>query len=60
LFERAIARIVPNVLETALLRAAEIDRLAKGLLAPKTDSSVWLELTDLALSVAGPPRSVVH
>ena len=60
LFERAIARVVPGALETALQRAADIDRLAKGLLAPKADSSVWLELTDLALSVAGPPRSVVH
>ena len=30
----------------------EIDRLAKGLRAPRSDSDAWLELTDLALSVA--------
>lgn len=60
LFERALARMSPSALEAALQRAAEIDRLAKGLLAPRTDSNVWLELTDLALSLAGPSRSVVH
>ena len=60
LFERAVARVSVNALEAALLRAAQIDRLAKGLLAPLTDSNVWLELTELALSIAGPPRSVVQ
>ena len=60
LFERALARMSPSALEAALQRAAEIDRLAKGLLAPKTDSNVWLELNDVALSLAGPPRSLVH
>lgn len=60
LFERALARVSSDALEAALQRAAEIDRLAKGLLAPRTDSDVWLELTDLALSFAGPPRSVVQ
>jgi DNA polymerase-3 subunit delta len=60
LFERALARVSADALEAALVRAAEIDRLAKGLLAPRTDSNVWLELTELALSFAGPPRSVVQ
>ena len=60
LFERALARVSSDSLEGALLRAAQIDRLAKGLLAPATDSNVWLELTELALSVADPPRSVVQ
>ena len=60
LFERALARVSADALEATLLRAAEIDRLAKGIPAPKTDSNVWLELTELALSFAGPPRSVVQ
>ena len=60
LFERALARVSAGALEAALLRAAQIDRLAKGLLAPRSDSNVWLELTALALSIAGPPRSVVQ
>jgi DNA polymerase III delta subunit len=60
LFEHALARVSADALEAALVRAAEIDRLAKGLLAPRTDSNVWLELTELALSFAGPPRSVVQ
>ena len=60
LFERALARVSAPALEAALLRAAEIDRLAKGLLAPKTDSNVWLELTELALSFASTPRSAVQ
>ncbi len=59
LFERALARVSADALEAALMRAAEIDRIAKGLLAPRTDSNVWLELTELALGVASPPRSAV-
>ncbi len=60
LFERALARVSADVLEASLLRAARIDRMAKGLLAPRTDSNVWLELTELALSIASAPRSVVQ
>jgi hypothetical protein len=33
-------------------RVADIDRLAKGLGAPKADNDPWLELTDIALDVA--------
>ena len=60
LFERALARVSPGALEAALTRAAEIDRLCKGLPAPRTDSNVWLELTELALSVTGSVRSVLQ
>ena len=54
LMERALARVSPSALESALLRAADIDRLAKGLRAPGADSDAWLELTQLALSIASP------
>jgi DNA polymerase III subunit delta len=54
LVERALARVTTSALEAALLRAADIDRLAKGLDAPQTDSNAWLELTHLALSIAPP------
>ncbi len=57
LLERALARVSSDALEAALLRAAEIDRIAKGLLAPQTDCNVWLELTELALSVVRKPAS---
>ena len=60
LFERALARVSSNALEAALLRSAEIDRIAKGLLAPRTDCNVWLELTELALSVVRIPASAVQ
>ena len=54
LAERALARLDGETLDAALVRAAEIDRLAKGLLAPQVDCDVWLELTELALTVAAP------
>jgi len=54
--ERLVERLLPRLSEAALAagleRAAQIDRLAKGLRAPGSDSDAWLELTDLALSVA--------
>lgn len=52
LAERALARVTVAGLEAALLRAGEIDRLAKGLRPLQVDSDAWLELTQLALSVA--------
>lgn len=52
LYERAIARLDAARLETALARAADVDRLIKGLRAPRRDSNPWLELTDLALQIA--------
>jgi DNA polymerase-3 subunit delta len=54
--ERLVERLLPGLsipaLAGGLERAARIDRLAKGLRAPEADSDAWLELTDLALSVA--------
>jgi DNA polymerase-3 subunit delta len=52
LVERLLPRLSVAALGDALERAARIDRLAKGLRAPDSDSDAWLELTDLALSVA--------
>ena len=52
LVERLLPRLSVPALADCLERAAQIDRLAKGLRAPESDSDAWLELTDLALSVA--------
>ena len=52
LFERALGRLDLDRLEHTVTRIADIDRLAKGLRAPKADSDPWLELTDIALDVA--------
>jgi DNA polymerase-3 subunit delta len=52
LLERALPRLDTWRLGRALARAAEVDRLAKGLRAPRADSDPWLELTDLALELA--------
>jgi DNA polymerase-3 subunit delta len=53
LAERLLPRLTEESLAAGLQRAAQIDRLAKGLRAPGSDSDAWLELTDLALSIAG-------
>jgi DNA polymerase-3 subunit delta len=50
--ERLLPRLSVPALAHCLERAAQVDRLAKGLRAPESDSDAWLELTDLALSVA--------
>lgn len=52
LVERALGRIDVGRLGRAVARAATVDRLAKGLRAPRADSDPWLELTDLALELA--------
>jgi DNA polymerase-3 subunit delta len=52
LVERLLPRLSVPALAQCLERAAQVDRLAKGLRAPESDSDAWLELTDLALSVA--------
>jgi DNA polymerase-3 subunit delta len=52
LVERLLPRLSEATLATGLDRAARIDRLAKGLQAAGSDSDAWLELTDLALSIA--------
>lgn len=51
LVERALGRIDVGRLGRAVARAATVDRLAKGLRAPRADSDPWLELTDLALEL---------
>ncbi len=53
LAERLLPRLTEEALAAGLERAAQVDRLAKGLRAPGSDSDAWLELTDLALSIAG-------
>jgi DNA polymerase-3 subunit delta len=57
LAERLLPRLSIPALAAGLARAARIDRLAKGLRAPEADSDAWLELTDLALSVAASPET---
>lgn len=52
LVERRLPRLSVPALAGGLEHAARIDRLAKGLRAPGSDSDAWLELTDLALSIA--------
>jgi DNA polymerase-3 subunit delta len=52
LAERLLPRLRTETLVDGLAHAARIDRLAKGLRAPRSDSDAWLELTDLALSIA--------
>jgi len=49
--ERALGRLDVERLGRALARAADVDRLAKGLRAPRADSDAWLELTEIALDV---------
>jgi DNA polymerase-3 subunit delta len=52
LVERLLPRLSAERLAAGLARAAQIDRMAKGLRAPGSDSDAWLELTDLALGIA--------
>jgi DNA polymerase-3 subunit delta len=58
--ERLVERLLPRLqlpaLGRALERAAQVDRMVKGLRAPRSDSSAWLELTDLALGLAVSPN----
>jgi DNA polymerase-3 subunit delta len=48
--ERAVGRVSAPRLAALLARCAQLDRIAKGLPAPRSDSDPWLELTDIALS----------
>jgi DNA polymerase-3 subunit delta len=52
LMARAINRLDARRLARALHRTADVDRVAKGLRAARADSDAWLELTDVALSIA--------
>jgi DNA polymerase III subunit delta len=50
--ERALGRVSEPGLATLLARCAQLDRIAKGLPAPQSDSDPWLELADIALAAA--------
>lgn len=49
---QALRRLPAAALSALLARCAEIDRLAKGLQAPRRDADPWLELSDIALACA--------
>jgi DNA polymerase III subunit delta len=53
--ERALGRVSESTLAALLARCAQLDRIAKGLPAPRSDSDPWLELTDIALSASASP-----
>jgi DNA polymerase-3 subunit delta len=48
--ERALGRVSPSKLAWLLARCGELDRIAKGLPALRSDSDPWLELADIALA----------
>lgn len=54
LLPQMAARVTPGRLAQLLARCADVDRLAKGLRAPRRDSDPWLELSDIALALAAP------
>jgi len=56
LLPQALRRISAAAAATLLARCADIDRLAKGLAAPRADSDPWLELSDIALACAAGNR----
>jgi DNA polymerase-3 subunit delta len=53
LMPEALRRLPAATLARLLLRCADIDRLIKGLRAPRRDSDPWLELADIAMACAG-------
>jgi len=53
LMPKALQRLPQATLAALLARCADIDRLSKGLAAPRRDSDPWLELADIALACAG-------
>ena len=52
LMPQALRRLSVTTLATLLARCADIDRLVKGLRAPRRDSDPWLELGDIAAACA--------
>lgn len=48
----AVRRLTTHAAAQLLGRCAQVDRLFKGLRAPRADSDAWLELTDIALTAA--------
>ncbi len=57
LMPQALRRLPAATLAALLARCADVDRLVKGLRAPKRDSDPWLELSDIALACAADPPS---
>jgi DNA polymerase-3 subunit delta len=55
-----INRVTSARLAELLARCADVDCLAKGLRAARRDSDPWLELADIAVALAGPPRAALH
>lgn len=51
--QAALRRLDAARLAALLTRCAELDRLIKGLRVPGRDSDPWLELSEIALGVAG-------
>jgi DNA polymerase-3 subunit delta len=56
LLPQALRRLSSAVVAALLARCADVDRLAKGLAAPRADSDPWLELSDIALACAAGNR----
>lgn len=50
--ERAMSRVSEPGLAALLARCAQLDRIAKGLPAARSDSDPWLELADIVLSAS--------
>jgi len=56
LLPQALRRVSAATAASLLARCADVDRLAKGLAAPRADSDPWLELNDIALACAAGNR----
>jgi DNA polymerase-3 subunit delta len=52
LLPQALRRLSAATVARMLARCADIDRLVKGLAAPRSDSDPWLELSDIAVACA--------
>ncbi len=50
--QRAVPRLQASLLADLLARCADVDRIFKGLRARTADSDPWLELADIALTLA--------
>jgi DNA polymerase-3 subunit delta len=60
LVAQAVKRLKRNVLEQALLRAAELERAIKGLRIRRYSGDAWAEMLTLASTLCRPVRSVAH
>jgi len=57
LYEPALRRLPRNAAKAALRRAAELDKMVKGLRVPHRLGNVWDELTQLGLMITQPAES---